>query len=282
MVFIGFCIFHGVEQCAGLLQNIQGVSSVILAFFFFPFRKTDLQSLLQDAPFCLGFVKIMRFSLSFCFFQSILKDSLFEWMLLLLFVPFLWFAQNNKQEHLFLNKCSYRHRINVWQVLPASHGNNAPDSLLGGLSISSLFKPLWPHCLYPQSQIAQLLISGPAALCFSYTTQVQRQIWEGDVRCIPFFAFDKICRGAAICLFLLQRLFYEVPIMKNKIRFKPTETLQIQNMLKGESQTEPLQRRDHKREAMKQRCQFCRRVRLYVEAGEDSNYIKKSIIGSSL
>lgn len=45
--------------------------------------------------FCLGFVKMMRFSFFFSLLR-VLKDSLFEWMLLPLFVPFLWFAQNNK------------------------------------------------------------------------------------------------------------------------------------------------------------------------------------------
>lgn len=53
-------------------------------------------------------------------------------------------------------------------------------------------------------------------------------------------------------------------------------------MLKGESQTKPLQERDHKRQAMKQRYPFCRRVRLYGGAGKDSDDIRKPITGSSL
>lgn len=70
--------------------------------------------------------------------------------------------------------------------------------------------------------------------------------------------------------------------MKNNVIFKPTVLLQLQNVLKGESQTEPLQVRDYERDAMTQRYPFCRRVRLYGGAGKDSDDMRRLITGSSL
>lgn len=71
-------------------------------------------------------------------------------------------------------------------------------------------------------------------------------------------------------------------MMKNNVIFKSTVLLQLQNVLKGESQTEPLRVRDYERDAMTQRYPFCRRVRLYGGAGKDSDDMRRPITGSSL
>lgn len=70
--------------------------------------------------------------------------------------------------------------------------------------------------------------------------------------------------------------------MKNNIIFKPTVILQLQNMLKDESQTEPLQEKDYERGAMTQRYLFCRRVRLYGGAVKDCDVMRRLITGFSL
>lgn len=70
--------------------------------------------------------------------------------------------------------------------------------------------------------------------------------------------------------------------MKNNIMFKPTVILHLQKALRDESQTEPLQGRDHERGAMAQAYPFCRRARLYGGAGKDSDDRRRLITASSL